>query len=210
MAKEEMCLLLNIRTKLRRIWKTDLEANGRHFVYFTKYLSLMIETAQKTCDIPLLVILCKRLMLEENMQSKMQVRNDARKALLQCIISLQDNPNDQSFRKLTETVPFIDPDVEKIMIDNYEAREENEMYRLVLVCDLKRARKQCEVALEKFILNLYSRLYLQALGDVTLKSNQVLPEKEAKMTGKVLQRAMHLTKNLSTKSGDAENPIAVI
>ena len=198
-AKEEISLLLNIRSKLRRIWKTDLEANGRHFVYFTQYISFLIDMAQKTCDIPLLVILCKRLLLEENLISKIQVRNEARKALLNCIISLQDNPNDQSFKFLVESVSVIDSDVEKSITQSYEANESNELFRLCIVCDLKRSRKQCEVALEKFILNMYSKLYLQALGPIPVKSTQVSSEKETKMAGKILQRALHLTKSISPK-----------
>ena len=161
--------------------------------------------AQKTCDIPLLVILCKRLLVEENLISKIQVRNEARKALLNCIISLQDNPNDQSFKFLVESVSVIDSDVEKSITQSYEANESNELFRLCIVCDLKRSRKQCEVALEKFILNMYSKLYLQALGPIPVKSTQVssdvksTQEKETKMAGKILQRALHLTKSISPK-----------
>jgi len=197
-AKEEISLLLNIKTKLRRIWKTDLEANGRHFVYFTQYISFLIDMAQKTCDIPLLIILCKRLLLEENLISKIQVRNDARKALLNCIISLQDNPNEQSFKDLVESISVIDSDVEKSITKSYEANESNELFRLCIACDLKRSRKQCEVALEKFILNVYSKLYLEALGPIQTKKSQMnSSEKETKMAGKILQRALHLTKSLS-------------
>ena len=187
---------------MRRIWKTDLEANGRHFVYFTQYISFLIDMAQKTCDISLLVILCKRLLLEENLISKIQVRNEARKALLNCIISLQNNPCDQSFKALVESVSIIDPDIEKNITNNYVANESNELFRLCIVCDLKRSRKQCEVALEKFILNLYSKLYLEAIGPISAKKSQISSEKETKMAGKILQRALHLTKSLSPKDKD--------
>lgn len=203
-AKEEISALLNIRTKLRRIWKTDLEENGRHYVYFTQYISFLIDMSLKTKDVGLLIILCKRLLVEENLISKIQVRNESRKALLNVLGSFQQPPLHESvFKTFLSNIQAVDPEIEKVMISDFEPVPENEVYRLVIACDLKRARKQCEISLEHFIVYLYTSMYLKASGSMNTspaKQSSFNAEKEKKMSGKLLQRALQVTKSIQVKS----------
>jgi hypothetical protein len=89
MAKEEMVVLLNARSKtvMRRIWKTEYELPGRHFIYFHQYLKFLIELSSKTRDVNLLWQLCRRLRGEENIILRFQLWLDTRKLLLEVSIT---------------------------------------------------------------------------------------------------------------------------
>jgi hypothetical protein len=88
LAKEEMVVLLNARSKtvMRRIWKTEYELPGRHFIYFHQYLKFLIELSSRTRDVNLLWQLCKRLRGEENIILRFQLWLDTRKLLLEVFL----------------------------------------------------------------------------------------------------------------------------
>jgi hypothetical protein len=87
LAKEEMVALLNAKSKtvMRRIWKTDFELPGRHFIYFHQYLKFLIDLSSKTRDVSLLWQICKRLRGEDNIILRFQMWLDTRKILLEVI-----------------------------------------------------------------------------------------------------------------------------
>jgi hypothetical protein len=99
-------------------------------------------------------------------------------------------PVNDDFNDFCTRVQNVESDVEKKMLSGYIAEPNCELHCLVIACDLKRNRKTLEPPLEKFIMDLFSKLYLRC-GDFTGLSK---PTKESKLASKVMQRALAITK----------------
>jgi hypothetical protein len=114
------------------------------------------------------------------------------------LISFVDT-NDE-FKRFCGNVTQILPEVEKKMQRGYFNGPSSEMYCLAVACDLKRNRKTLEPILEKFILDLYAKLYLAA--DISPPPPK--PSKEVKLASKVMQRALAITKTVGKEKNEPE------
>jgi tetratricopeptide (TPR) repeat protein len=204
-AKEEMILLLNGRSKqgMRRIWKTDLELHGRHFIYFHTYLKTLIKLSNECEDIHLLWMLCRRLRVQEDaIMFRFQLWLESRQFLIENIKKRLDV---QNYTKLFEQkIVAIDSEVEKVLVSGYpfvnQAERNTEIYHWALLCDLKRNRKTADPDLDAIVVNLYCKLYLKA--GTFMDSVKVGSDKDRKkLLEKVLSRSLIISKGLlSTKS----------
>jgi DNA repair ATPase RecN len=95
-------------------------------------------------------------------------------------------------------VQNLEADIEKKILLGYTAEPTCELHCLVIACDLKRNRKTIEPPLDKYITDLFAKLYLRC-GDFEVLAK---PTKESKLTSKVMQRTLAITKIAGKDKGE--------
>jgi hypothetical protein len=200
-AKEELLNLLNIRVKLKRIWKTDLELPGRHFVYFTKYVNALIDLSVKTNDIQLLWQLSKKVQTEENLISKYEIRDKVRNSLVAALLNLVPL-DDRWLKQMLEIGQAPDPEVEKRFLGGFAIDPSNDLYRIVIAYDLK-LKKAAEI-LEKILTTTYAKLYMSVYVPVIYPDSTITAPKikETKILSKILQRAAIVGKSVMKEKSE--------
>ncbi|KAJ3276344.1 Histone transcription regulator 3 [Terramyces sp. JEL0728] len=195
LAKEEMCSLLNIKSKagLRKLWKTEFELPGRFYIYYHQYIKFVIEVATLTNDVNILWNLCKKLKTEDTIMLQQNLLLEARKSILAALNSYTKT-SDSDFKEMS-VKSIIDPETEKRI--QITTKPKTDFHSLVLACELKRSRKSVEPALEKFILNLYCKLYLEA-SKTEISEPAVKPKKSSSkdLSKNIMARALAVTKNV--------------
>ncbi|KAJ3310438.1 Histone transcription regulator 3 [Boothiomyces sp. JEL0838] len=197
LAKEEMCSLLNIKSKagMRKLWKTDLELPGRFYIYYHQYIKFLIEVATLTNDVNVLWNLSKKLKTEEAIMLQQNLLLEARKSIL-AVLSSYTKVSDQDFKEMS-VKSTIDPEIEKRIA--VTTKPKTDFHSLHLACELKRSRKSVEPALEKFILNLYCKLYLEASKTETIQTDPASKPKKSSakdLSKNIMARALAITKNI--------------
>ena len=204
LAKEELLNLLNIKVKLKRIWKTDLELPGRHFVYFTKYVNALIDLSVNTNDIQLLWQLSKKVQTEDNLISKGEVRDRVRNSIVTALLNLV--PLDETdLKQMLELGLAPDPEVEKLFLGGFAVDPVNDLYRIVIAYDLK-LKKTAEI-LEKILTTTYAKLYMSVYTPAIYPDSTTQPVqkmKESKILSKILQRAAVVGKSVMKERSSAE------
>ncbi|KAI8899694.1 hypothetical protein BC833DRAFT_353331 [Globomyces pollinis-pini] len=211
LALEEMCQMVNLKSRVgggfRSIWKTDLELPGRYFVYYHQYIKALLQMAVQAEDMTALIALSRRLHVEdEKLTQRHFMGTEARQALLNYFTS-NTVVSDLDITRFCKHVSSCDIEVEKRMIDGNQ--RSTDLTNLVLSCELKKQRKSRESALDRFIANLYAKLYWAACESLFLSEQKPLPVARAnplsedKIREKLVVRAIRLTNQI--KDVEKEN-----
>lgn len=120
---------------------------------------------------------------------------EARKSIL-AVLSSYTKVSDQDFKEMS-VKSTIDPEIEKRIA--VTTKPKTDFHSLHLACELKRSRKSVEPALEKFILNLYCKLYLEASKTETIQTDPASKPKKSSakdLSKNIMARALAITKNI--------------
>lgn len=96
---------------------------------------------------------------------------------------------------------MIDTEIEKKIIQGYVSGQPGPLFNLIIACDLQRSQKHEE--LERFIVLLYARLYMEKMEPL-LVPGKMFAGKEVKLRNRIMQRALAMTKVAGSQK--AEEP----
>lgn len=151
----------------------------------------------RTKDLEMLLLLCKRFRSDDSIIIRGELQSLAKSAVLDMLIEKVRMTNGQ-FDSLCSRITLLDEDVESQILSSHQQIESSELYWLAVACDLKRTLRGDFVSLDEFIVNLYSKLYLNA-GFTSVPGK---PVSQVTMSRRCLARAAAMTKAVTLKSTD--------